>query len=151
MTTCPTLLSAENSTLGPIAETLCGRYGSRGASPEVRVPAAETAPLRHTQRPTSGLYPAADVLARFGDAAVPALRNAVRADTDSNKTRRVNAARVLFPLLKDRAELIRLLIEISQASQDHDLASALSELANQMVRYCDPKDAERCRSASRVQ
>jgi hypothetical protein len=60
-----------------------------------------------TQYPTGGLYPAVDVLAQFGEPAIPALRASLNND-DFGAIARSNAAEALFVIAADQAQVVSL-------------------------------------------
>lgn len=103
-----------------------------------------------TRQPTGGLYPAADVLARFGEAAVPALKAAVNND-DLNKIERINGAEALFSAGANKPQAIRSTAKAAQSSQDSDVAGALRKLANDMARNCRPEETKQCQDAANDQ
>ena len=102
--------------------------------------------VRHTQGPTNGLYPATDALAWFGEAAVPALKSAV-SNNDLGAIGRSNAAKALFLVAKDQAQVVGLTMKAAQASRDPDTTDALKKVANEMVHYCKAEEQQRCKSA----
>lgn len=105
--------------------------------------------IRHTQGPTTGLYPAADNLARFAETAIPALKSTL-ADSEESLTSRVNAAKVLFAVSNNKQEVVRAIIKASQNSQDQDAVNALKKLAEQTIAYCASTN-QQCKDALKDQ
>jgi hypothetical protein len=99
-----------------------------------------------TRAPTGGLYPAADALARFGEAAVPALNAAIDKETLS-LIARSNAANALFVVTKDKARVISLIAKVAQSSADPQTANAFKKLSNDMVSQCKSDELQRCKEA----
>jgi hypothetical protein len=103
-----------------------------------------------TQQPTGGLYPAADVLARFGADAVPALKAAL-GDEQLHSEGRSNAAKALFVLTADKAQVIGLTMKTARLSGDPETADMLKKLATTMVAHCKPDEVQLCRQALNVE
>jgi hypothetical protein len=102
--------------------------------------------VRHTQGPTNGLYPATDALAWLGETAVPALKSAI-SNNDLGAIGRSNAAKALFLVAADQAQVVSLTMKAAQASQDPDATDVLKKVANEMVRYCKAEEQQRCKDA----
>lgn len=99
-----------------------------------------------TQAPTGGLYPAADALARFGEAAAPVLESAI-GDDALPAVARSNAANALWVVTKDKAQVIGFTAKAARSSADLQAADTLKQLATRMVSQCNSDDAQRCKEA----
>jgi hypothetical protein len=101
--------------------------------------------------PTNDLYPAADAMAAMGEAAIPALKNVITADSDTSKIARINAACVLFFITENKAQVIRFTVRAARDMQHRDTADTLTELAGKMGSRCTSKDEEQCKDALKDQ
>jgi hypothetical protein len=99
-----------------------------------------------TQPPTGGLYPAADALVKFGEAAAPVLQSAI-GDKALNPVARSNAAKALWIVAKDKTQVIAFTIKAAKSSRNPQAADALKQLANRMADHCKSDEEQRCKEA----
>jgi hypothetical protein len=95
----------------------------------------------------NSLFPAADALARFHTAAVPALKKAIL-DDNERKLARVNAAiTYIFIFMRDEGPALAFVAKAARNSLDRDAGDALMKVAQDEAKNCFAKDPKVCQDA----
>jgi hypothetical protein len=99
----------------------------------------------------NSMFPAADALARFHSAAVPALKKAIL-DDNERKLVRVNAAiTYIFVSLRDEGPALAFLAKAARNSLDRDAGEALMKVAEDEAKNCFAKDPKVCENSLKEQ
>lgn len=104
--------------------------------------------------PTGGMFPAAEALAGFAGAAVPALKKAILDDNDRKLVRENAAATYIFISffsLHEERPALEFVIKAARNASDSDAGKALMKVAEFWAKRCTAKEAKSCEDALKEQ